>query len=567
MTVVDRAQQADAPPRPASPGTEAPEDLVADGTDPLHLDGEAAALDLTPVSSRPRALSWRDPVVVDTVAFVGVLLVVAFLWSRQRGVVYWHDEGISIGIASHPLTEIPRLLRQDGSPPLYYLILHGWMRVFGSTEPATHLLSLLFSMGSVVAAWWAGRSLFGRRVGWFLVALAAVNPFLAFYANETRMYSLVVLLTTVFTASFVHAFVYGRRRYLSVFTISLVLLLYTHNWSFFLAFGAAVALVPCVVFAADRRRLVLDAALSFGVAGVAFLPWVPTLRYQRAHTGAPWAPIPTLLEVREQLADLVGGPAVVVALGLGGGIAVAALVRQVRSRTSVALIALTVVPAVALATAWAISRGSSVWAPRYLGIALPAILLLAAVGLAAGGRVAVAAMGVVVFLAAPISVKTPPDRKSNMATTAERVSPYLRTGDLVISGDDGAVPLLAHYLPPGLRFATTEGLVADERVSDQRDYVERLRNSRYRTAIPALVDELPVGGHVLLVIPNHGDPEPKWVEFLRILLQRSDEMKAMLMDDPRLRVEESITDAREADVLNTRVDAFVFTKQAPAAGG
>jgi mannosyltransferase len=563
VTVVDRPEHTEAP-TPAS----SPTDLLVDGLDPLGLDGtEARAFDPTPVTSRPRSLSWRDPVTADTLALGAVLLVVGFLWSRQRGIVYWHDEGISIGIASHDLTEIPRLLRQDGSPPLYYVLLHGWMRVFGAAEPATHLLSLLFSVGSVVAAWWAGRSLFGRRVGWFLLTLVAVSPFLAYYANETRMYSLVVLLATLFTASFVHAFVYRRRRHLVLFTISLVLLLYTHNWSSFLAFAAAVALVPCAVFAADRRRLVLDAALSFGLAGLAFLPWVPTLRYQRAHTGAPWAPIPTLLEVREQLAELLGGPGVVVAVGLGGGVALFALVREVRSRASVAIVALTVLPVVALGTAWAISRGSSVWAPRYLGIALPAILLLAAVGLAAGGRVALAAMGVVVFLAAPIAVKTPPDRKSNIATTTERVGPYLRSGDLVISGDDGAVPLLAHYLPPGLRFATTEGLVADERVSDQRDYVERLRNSRYRTAIPALVDELPVGGHVLLVIPNHGDPEPKWVDFLRVLLQRSDEVKDLLMADRRLRVEESITDAREADVLNTRVDAFVFTKQSPAAGG
>ncbi len=566
MAVVDRPEQVDAPPGPASPQAASPDPLLGD-VDPLHFDGhEVDAFDPTPVPSRPRALSRRDPVAKDVLALAGVLAILAFLWGRQRGIVYWHDEGISIGISSHPLAEIPRLLRQDGSPPLYYGILHVWMRVFGSSEPATHLLSLLFSLASVVAAWWAGRSLFGRRVGWFLVALAAVNPFLAFYANETRMYSLVVFLATLFTASFVHAFVYRRRRYLVLFAVSLALLLYTHNWAFFLAFGAAVALVPCVAFADDRRRMLADAALCLAGAGVVYLPWLPTLLYQLAHTGAPWAPKPTLMEVREQLAELLGGFGTVVAVGLGGGVALVALVRQVRTRTAVALLALIVLPTVALGTAWAISRGSSVWAPRYLGIALPAVILLAAVALSAGGRLAVAAMGVALFLSAPIDVKTPPDRKSNVKTTVDRVSPHLGRGDLVISGDDGAVPVLAHYLPPGLRYATTEGPVADERVSDQRDYVQRLRNSRFRSAVPALLDQLPVGGHVLLVIPNHGEPEPKWVEFLHLLLQRSDEVKALLMSDERLRLELSLTDARETDVVNTRVDAFVFTKLAAGAG-
>ena len=563
MAVVNRPEQVEAPPRPRIPDRERAEPLPPD-VDPLELD-EADPFDPTPVSSRPRSMSPRDPVVRDLLALGGVLVVLAFLWGRQRGIVYWHDEGISIGIASHPVDEIPRLLRQDGSPPLYYALLHFWMRVFGSAEAATHVLSLLFTLGTVVAGWWAGRSLFGRRVGWFLVALAAINPFLAFYANETRMYSMVVFLTTLFTAGFVHAFVYRRRRYLVLFSVSLALLLYTHNWALFLTVAALVAVGLCAFFAHDRGRLLTDAAICFAAAGAAYVPWLPSLLYQRAHTGAPWAPKPTLLEARDQLAGLVGGFAVVAAVGLGGGAALIALVRQVRTRTALSLMVLAVLPVVGLGTAWAISRGSSVWAFRYLGIALPAVLLLAAVALAAGGRVAVAAITVAAFLAAPIAVKTPPERKSNIATTTARVAPYLRGGDLVISADDGAVPLLSHYLPPGLRYATTEGLVANERVSDQREYVERLRNSRLHTAIPALVDDLPVGGRILLVVPNYSQTRHDWVVFLRLLLERAGELKAMLLADQRLHLELASTDANEAEVVGTRVDAFVLTKQ-PAGG-
>ena len=40
---------------------------------------------------------------------------------------YWIDEAIAVGIASRDLADIPAALRQDGSPPLYYLLLHGWM--------------------------------------------------------------------------------------------------------------------------------------------------------------------------------------------------------------------------------------------------------------------------------------------------------------------------------------------------------------------------------------------------------------------------------------------------------
>jgi mannosyltransferase len=76
-----------------------------------------------------------------------VLLVVSFmLRTRSLAAHFWIDEGLSVGIASHALTDIPGLLRQDGSPPLYYLLLHEWMRAFGTGETATHALSLLFGL-------------------------------------------------------------------------------------------------------------------------------------------------------------------------------------------------------------------------------------------------------------------------------------------------------------------------------------------------------------------------------------------------------------------------------------
>ncbi len=116
-----------------------------------------------------------------------LLGALAFLWSRAGDVWYWIDEGISIGIASQPIARIPELLTQDGAPPLYYVFLHVWMGLFGTSEATTHVLSLLFALATVPAALWAGWSLFGRRTGWVCAALAALSPYLAYYANETRM--------------------------------------------------------------------------------------------------------------------------------------------------------------------------------------------------------------------------------------------------------------------------------------------------------------------------------------------------------------------------------------------
>src|SRR5215212_5259616 len=123
-------------------------------------------------------------------------LMAASLALRSGGLHsgYWIDEGISVGIASHGLADIPAALGQDGSPPLYYLLLHGWMAVTGEGEAATRALSLLFALLAVPVSFWAGSAVFDRRAGTLAAVGAAGCPFLSYYAQETRMYALVVLL-------------------------------------------------------------------------------------------------------------------------------------------------------------------------------------------------------------------------------------------------------------------------------------------------------------------------------------------------------------------------------------
>jgi mannosyltransferase len=508
-----------------------------------------------------RFLSPPNRTVLDRLALLGVVLVLAFLWGRARGVWYWGDEGLAVGIASHPLGDIPGLLRQDGSPPLYYLILNVWMSAFGSAEASTHVLSVLFALGTVVAAWWVGRSLFGRRVGWFTVALAAVNPLLALYANETRMYTLMVLLATLATGAFLHVFVFGRRRYLPLLVLSLALLLYTHNWALFFTLGMAVALAPCLLAASDRRRLVLEAGLAFGVVGLLYAPWIPTLLYQRGHTAAPWAFRPTLELARTDVMSLIGAPESFIAAGLGAGVGLAMVLRRRGSRPVITVAALATLATVAVSAGWVVSRSSPVWAYRYLGVIVPALLLVLALGLAAGGRLAISALCVLLFLEVPIDVKVPPHRKSNVRAVAVEVSDRLRPGDLVVS-HFGELPVLAHYLPPGLRYASASGVVRDPRLADYRDSVERLRASLPAETLPPLLDELSPGGHALLVCPLVTQGEPEKTPFLKLIEVHCDDMKRVFAGDPRFSVVTSITGALDLGVEKKAVDAFLFTKSA-----
>jgi uncharacterized membrane protein len=68
-------------------------------------------------------------------ALGGLVVVSLLLRITALHAAFWIDEGLSVGIASHGFLDIPGVLRLDGSPPLYYLVLHVWMSVFGDGQP------------------------------------------------------------------------------------------------------------------------------------------------------------------------------------------------------------------------------------------------------------------------------------------------------------------------------------------------------------------------------------------------------------------------------------------------
>src|SRR6187200_2795613 len=95
---------------------------------------------------------------------LGALVIVSLLLrTTQLGIGFWIDEGLSVGIADRPLSDIPLALREDGSPPLYYMLLHFWLDIAGRSESGVRGLSLLFALMAIPAAWWAGRQIWGTQ--------------------------------------------------------------------------------------------------------------------------------------------------------------------------------------------------------------------------------------------------------------------------------------------------------------------------------------------------------------------------------------------------------------------
>lgn len=470
---------------------------------------------------------------------VVLIALSAYVRTRAIGGSFWMDEGLSVGISSHALMDIPGVLRQDGSPPLYYMLLHVWMDAFGRSETAVHWLSLSAALLTIPAAMWAGWSLWGKRAGYVGAVLCALVPFLTAYGEEARMYALMALLALLTSACFLHAFVYRRRGYIAAFAVGQALMLYTHSWGIFFGVGAFLALAYLWWIApkAERRGLVRDGALAFGGAAVLYLPWVPTLLYQSSHTGAPWANKPRFGVPIQIARDVLGGYGPAVGLLLVGGFGLATVLgarraREDRERQS--LLVLAGIAIITLGLAWLLSQISPAWASRYFAAMVGPLVLLLALGLSRVGRLGLVALFVIcIFWIKPSQYVD--GYKSDVRDIGAEVGAQMSTGDLVLVGQPEQTPLVWYYMPGGLRYADTIGMVADPRHMDWVDALDRLEAAQPDRVLPGLLANLRPGQKVLFVRPlTEGVTNWKapWTQLVR---RRSAQWGAILADDTSLR--------------------------------
>ena len=184
--------------------------------------------------------------------------------------------------------------------------------------------------------------------------------------------------------------------------------------------------------------------------------------------------------------------------------------------------------------AWTLSQASPAWANRYLAVALPPFLLLAAGGLASARRLGLVGLVLVVIMWAQDAA---PVEKSNVRAIANSIAPSLAPGDLVISTQPESDPGAA--LLPARRAALRD---ADRRADRARRVgLARRRASASRRPRPSatsapLIDALPVGARVVLVEPitwTLNRWRAPWTSLVRI---RSKEWSQFLSNDPRLEI-------------------------------
>ena len=469
-------------------------------------------------------LGWRWLVPAGLPVLV---LISLFIRSRQLHAGFWIDEGISVGIAHEHWTSIPHLLRQDGSPPLYYMLLGIWVRLFGDSEAATHTLSLVFGLACEPLAYFATRGVFGRTAALAATVLAALDPFLTYYAQETRMYELEALLSLVVAWSYVEGILRAKRAWMPVFVVATALLAYSHNWGLFLCVGLAAA-----TFAFARERLRLFGVAAAGVA-VLYVPWVPTLLSQVRHTGAPWSTRPSVHDLFLSAGTVIGGDASYVALVLVGGAALGGLLLHKRTQERREIAALLTVVGVTVVVAFITSQISPAWTARYFAVIFGPVILVAGKALERARGLGIATLVALVFVYGGYSVKNDKENAKGITSGARA---YLETGDLIVSTHPEQVPVLRYYLGPGYRWATTLGPMPDPLIFDWRDAVPRLKAAKEQPTIDALIATVRPGGTFVVFEPVFRDYRAWRATWTKLVWRKASDWSWLLEHDPRLQL-------------------------------
>jgi len=314
-------------------------------------------------------------------------------WFQIGRYSFWYDESFSGLTARLSVNQILANVALDVHPPGYYLLLHYWIQL-GESEAFIRSFSALFSIGAVILIYGLGRWLFDQSVAALAALGLAIIPFQVYFAQEARMYGLVVFLTIAITWIFLYAVVsrggwlaWGGYALLATFG------LYIHYFVAFLLFGLYIW------FAMGIRRyrtVILHFFLANSLIVLLFLPQInQALSRAGAYLGTEaWQAVPSVLSPLTTIYYLLfthRSPIWLFPIGLFLTLTVLLLVfwegRRVKTehRFELALWFSVLVPIITVTIiSWLAIR--SIYVERSFAVASPALALLLARGTIAAPR-------------------------------------------------------------------------------------------------------------------------------------------------------------------------------------
>jgi uncharacterized membrane protein len=395
------------------------------------------------------------------VPLLGVIILAAVI--RFAGIhsqSFFYDEAVSRGISFFSFHDILfGIARDNGNPPLYWMLIKAWSLAFGSGETALRAFSVFAGVACTALIYLIAKELFGGRVAVVASITYALSPFSLELSTEARCYAWLQLVAV---ASFYCFFRFWKRDqsfWLIGVLLCTVLLTFTHYYGFFIPLAQMIILLT---FRQYRKLLAWLGAMA-AAAFIFALGWLPVFLAQIRQPGnctrggSAW----TMQFLSTPLAFAVGrslvwkGSVPLAGLGIVTFLVLAVFWLPVArfgcdktrdSRLRFALLTWLSLPVIVpLIVAL---MGHPIYQARYAMIALPAFAIAFGAGIAhltprhqawtIAAALALVAVSIAGFYTHPI--------KEDWERTMAFLAPRLRSGDVVFVDSDEEVVTLNYQI-------------------------------------------------------------------------------------------------------------------------
>jgi mannosyltransferase len=412
----------------------------------------AAVVRGPPVGAITRAQAPR-PSTAAQIAIALTVLAAVLRFATLNVQSIWLDESATIILVQRGFTGmLSHLSSSESAPPLYYILVWAWTKVFGLGPLGFRSFSALVGILTVPLMYLAGRCV-SPRVGVWAAALTAFNPAMYYYSQEARVYALLILFSATAFILWWRALEKPSQRRLWLWAGASILALLTHYF-------AAFVLVPETIILIRRlgwRRLLAPVGAVM-LVGLALLPLAASQHGNGKKT--EWieetALVSRFAETAKQFVVGVYGPLEILTAVVAGLLAAGALIlllrrTDARERSAARDIAFVAVVAVGLPLLAAATHVLDLFDGRNVIAAWVPWAVLLAIGLdAPRARRTGAVLGVclcVLSLAVIVGINLIPGyQRDNWRGAAEALPTRFSRGRVIIGELYSSLPLSV-YLP------------------------------------------------------------------------------------------------------------------------
>src|SRR5499427_1805446 len=403
-----------------------------------------------------------------TVIVPAIVTLAVMLWGITAP-AYWADEADTVSAESRSLPQLVQLLGHvDAVHGLYYLLMWPVVQAAGPGEFATRIPSAVAMAAAAAGIAVIGRRLASRRAGLCAGLVFAAMPVISEQAHNARPYAMVTAVAVAASWLLVRVADDPRWRWSAAYGGMLAVLGYLELDALLLVGAHALALRqlaqtddPQTRRGTSRRWAAAALGAALAVAPLVVFGWA-----QRGQIS--WIHRPGWADAGAMLASLGGGPlalaiAVWALAAAGCATALAARGRRGAGGWRLARLALPWLAIPPVATL-AVSQAMPVYNFRYVVFCVPALALLAGLGLAAVGRVwRAGAVMLILALAVPaqLAMRVP---GTGLRQAASFLAAAGRPGDAIVYPGTDIPPWYLAY-PAGFARLDNIGMARSPAVS------------------------------------------------------------------------------------------------------